>query len=55
MQVGFRPTRTGTRSVARMIVSSNADNATESILLTGSSTNDALGGVGGDVAVGARR
>jgi sugar phosphate isomerase/epimerase len=49
VQVGFRPTSTGTRSVARMIVSSNADNATESILLTGSSNNDAQGGVGGDV------
>ena len=49
VQVGFRPTSTGTRSVARVIVSSNADNATESILLTGSSNNDAQGGVGGDV------
>jgi sugar phosphate isomerase/epimerase len=49
VQVGFKPTRTGTRSVARLIVNSNADNATESILLTGSSTNDAQGGVGGDV------
>jgi hypothetical protein len=49
VQVGFKPTRTAFRSVARMIVQSNADNATESILLTGSSTNDAQGGIGGDV------
>jgi hypothetical protein len=47
--VGFKPTRTSFRSVARLIVTSNADNATESVLLTGSSTGDALGGVGGDV------
>ena len=38
VQVGFRPTRTNFRSVARLVVVSNADNATEAILLTGSST-----------------
>jgi sugar phosphate isomerase/epimerase len=49
VQVGFRPTRTGYRSVARFVVQSNADNATEAVLLTGSSNNNAEGGVGGDV------
>ena len=38
VNVGFKPTSTSTRSVARLIVLSNADNATESILLTGQST-----------------
>ena len=49
VMVGFKPTRTNYRSVARLQVTSNADSATESILLTGLSTYDALGGVGGDV------
>jgi sugar phosphate isomerase/epimerase len=49
VQVGFKPTRTNHRSIARVIVQSNADNATEAILLTGSSNGDAQGGVGGDV------
>ena len=35
--------------MARLIVVSNADNATESILLNGQSTGSATGGVGGNV------
>ena len=38
VNVGFKPTSTNTSSVARLIVVSNADNATESILLNGQST-----------------
>jgi sugar phosphate isomerase/epimerase len=49
VNVGFKPTRSNTQSVARLQVTSNADTATESILLTAKSTADALGGVGGDV------
>ena len=48
--VGFKPTRTNYQSVARLQVTSNADNAAEAILLAAKSTGDALGGVGGDVA-----
>ena len=40
---------TNTRSVALLRITSNADNATESILLTGSSNGNAIGGVGGAV------
>ena len=36
--------------MARLLVTSNADNATESIYLVGNSTGEALGSVGGDVA-----
>ncbi|MDA0170040.1 hypothetical protein OJ998_13160 [Solirubrobacter taibaiensis] len=49
VNVGFKPTSTSTKSVARLIVVSNADNATESILLNGQSTADATGGVAGTV------
>ena len=49
VNVGFKPTSTSTKSVARLIVVSNADNATESILLNGQSTADATGGVSGNV------
>ncbi|MBE2314436.1 TIM barrel protein [Solirubrobacter sp. CPCC 204708] len=37
VNVGFKPTTTDYKSVARLIVQSNADNATESILLNGTS------------------
>jgi sugar phosphate isomerase/epimerase len=47
--VGFKPTRTNHRSVARLQVSSNADNATERILLAAGSTDVALAEVGGNV------
>ena len=50
MNVNFRPTATNRTSVTRLLVTSNADNATESVYLVGNSTGDALGGVGGDVA-----
>ena len=50
VSVGFKPTRTGTRSVTRLVLTSNADDATEQTLLVGQSTADAIGGVGGDVA-----
>jgi hypothetical protein len=49
VNVGFKPTATNTTSVSRLLVTSNADNGTESILLTGKSNGDALGGIGGDV------
>jgi sugar phosphate isomerase/epimerase len=49
VNVGFKPTSTSTKSVARLIVVSNADNATESILLNGQSTGNATVGVGGNV------
>jgi hypothetical protein len=49
VKVGFKPTKTNYRSVALLRITSNADNATESILLTGQSNGDAIGGVGGTV------
>jgi hypothetical protein len=49
VMVGFKPTRTNHVSVARLQVTSGSDAATEQVLLTGQSTNDAVGGVGGDV------
>jgi hypothetical protein len=49
VNVGFKPTRTNAASVARLIVTSNADNATEQVLLTGTSTGEAIAGVGGVV------
>jgi sugar phosphate isomerase/epimerase len=50
VKVGFKPTKTNYRSVALLRITSNADDATESILLTGSSNANAIGGVGGTVA-----
>jgi hypothetical protein len=47
VNVGFKPTRSGHRSVARLQITSGSDAATEQVLLTGKSTNDALGSVGG--------
>ncbi len=47
--VGFTPRRSGHRSVARLQITSGSDAATEQVLLTGLSTNDALGSVGGTV------
>ena len=47
--VGFTPRRSGHRSVARLQIASGSDAATEQVLLTGLSTNDALGSVGGTV------
>jgi sugar phosphate isomerase/epimerase len=49
VNVGFKPTKTGYASVARLRFTSNADDATETVLLTGTSTNDANVGVGGTV------
>lgn len=49
VNVGFKPTKTNYTSVARLNITSNADTATESVLLTGTSTGDALSNVGGDV------
>jgi sugar phosphate isomerase/epimerase len=49
VNVGFKPTRTNHRSVARLQITSGSDNATEQVLLTGLSTGDALANVGGDV------
>ncbi len=50
VNVNFRPTATNRTSVTRLLVTSNADNGSESVYLVGNSTGDALGGVGGDVA-----
>ena len=50
VMVGFTPRRSGHRSVARLQITSGSDAATEQVLLTGLSTNDALGTVGGNVA-----
>ena len=49
MNVGFGPSRTNTTSVARLVVNTNADAATENILLVGKSTGDSLNTIGGDV------
>jgi sugar phosphate isomerase/epimerase len=49
VNVAFKPTSTNTTSVAYLTIASNADAATESILLTARSTGDAAGGVGGTV------
>ena len=49
VNVGFKPTRSGYQSVARLQVTSGSDAATESIPLTGLSNNSALGSVGGSV------
>jgi sugar phosphate isomerase/epimerase len=49
VNVGFKPTRTGYTSVARLQFTSNSDSANEQVLLVGKSTNDALATVGGNV------
>jgi sugar phosphate isomerase/epimerase len=49
VNVGFGPSRTNTTSVARLVVNTNADTATENILLVGKSTGDSLNTIGGDV------
>jgi hypothetical protein len=49
VNVGFKPTKTGYTSVARLRLQTNADDATETVLLAGTSTNDAKVGVGGTV------
>ena len=50
VQVGFTPRRSGHLSVARLQITSGSDAATEQVALTGLSTNDSLGTVGGSVA-----
>jgi sugar phosphate isomerase/epimerase len=49
VNVGFRPTKTGYTSVARLNFTSGADTATENVLLVGKSTADAIVNVGGNV------
>jgi hypothetical protein len=49
VNVGFRPNRTNTTSVARLQFTSNADDATERVLLAATSTGDSLADVSGDV------
>jgi sugar phosphate isomerase/epimerase len=49
MNVGFKPTRTNTVSVARLQITSNSDDAVEAIPLIAKSTGDAITTVGGDV------
>ena len=49
VNVGFGPRRSDTTSVARLQLTSPADNATEAILLTGTSTDDSISTVGGNV------
>jgi sugar phosphate isomerase/epimerase len=50
VSVGFKPTRTNSRSVAYLQFTSDADDATERVLLTGLSTGEALATTGGTVA-----
>ncbi len=50
VNVGFKPTRSGHASVARIQFTSDSDNAMDSVLLAAKSTGSALGTVGGDVA-----
>src|SRR3954454_12762894 len=47
--VGFKPTVSNKTSVARLRVTSSADDATERFYLVGKSNSDSLGGIGGDV------
>ena len=49
VNVGFAPSRSGTTSAAKLLIRSNADDATEQILLVGKSTNSSLATIGGDV------
>ena len=49
VNVGFRPSKDDYTSVARLQFTSSSDNATESVLLVGRSTGDAIGTVGGNV------
>jgi sugar phosphate isomerase/epimerase len=49
VNVGYKPTKAGVASVARLQFTSDADDATERVLLTGTSTNQAKVGVGGTV------
>jgi sugar phosphate isomerase/epimerase len=49
VNIGFKPTRTNHRSVARLQITSNADSATERVLLAAQSSADAAGRVGGEV------
>jgi hypothetical protein len=49
VNIGFKPTATNFTSLTRLIVESDADDATEHVLLVGRSTGEATGGVGGDV------
>ena len=46
----FRPSKTNYTSVARLRFTSGSDAATESVLLAATSTGDAIGTVGGNVA-----
>lgn len=48
--VGFKPTSTNKTSTARIRLTSNADDATESFLVVGTSTSSSLGAIGGNVA-----
>ena len=50
VNVRFRPSKAGYSSVARLQFTSSSDNATESVLLAGRSTGDAISTVGGNVA-----
>jgi sugar phosphate isomerase/epimerase len=49
VNVAFKPTRTNYTSIARLQLSSNADDATERVPLVATSTGDALATVGGNV------
>jgi sugar phosphate isomerase/epimerase len=48
--VGYRGLKTNTQSVAYLSFTSNANDATEKVLLTGSTTAQLVGGAGGTVA-----
>ena len=49
VNVAFKPSRTNYTSVARLQFATNADDATERVLLAAKSTGDAIATVGGDV------
>jgi sugar phosphate isomerase/epimerase len=49
INVGFKPTRTNSVSVARVVINSNADDAMERILIAGASTEGATTTPGGTV------
>jgi sugar phosphate isomerase/epimerase len=49
VNVGFKPSRTGYTSVARLVLNTNGDDAMDRVNLYGTSTGDAIGTVGGNV------
>jgi sugar phosphate isomerase/epimerase len=50
VNIGFGPARTNSTSVARLVIDSSSDAATEQVLLIGKSTNQAIANLSGDVS-----